>query len=244
MQIGTVAKRIGLTPDAIRFYERNELLPRPPRTEGGFRLYGESDVETLPSYAGFRAWDSSSARFGVCWISEEAVCSDAHLCGVDCRQSSSICARSFEIFRSLSTTCVRLYRVVIPSCESKMRTARFCETRTRQESTNEGWSRRKLTRTDGIWRAPRRRLSGHSRFHLLPRASNPGCAGLERRVDRKPDQTRTVPSVFHCGCTCRAFPWGGESFDSRRFAIRERFVRLRGHVAPTRSSLWQFPCSF
>jgi hypothetical protein len=34
MQIGSVAKRIGLTPDAIRFYERNALLPRPPRTEG------------------------------------------------------------------------------------------------------------------------------------------------------------------------------------------------------------------
>jgi DNA-binding transcriptional MerR regulator len=47
MQIGSVAKRIGLTPDAIRFYERNALLPRPPRTEGGFRVYGESDVETL-----------------------------------------------------------------------------------------------------------------------------------------------------------------------------------------------------
>lgn len=47
MQIGVVAKRIGLSVDAIRFYERNGLLPRPPRTEGGFRRYGESDVETL-----------------------------------------------------------------------------------------------------------------------------------------------------------------------------------------------------
>ena len=47
MQIGIVAKRIGLSVDAIRFYERNGLLPRPPRTEGGFRRYGESDVETL-----------------------------------------------------------------------------------------------------------------------------------------------------------------------------------------------------
>lgn len=47
MQIGTVAKRIGLSVDAIRFYERNALLPRAPRTEGGFRQYGESDVETL-----------------------------------------------------------------------------------------------------------------------------------------------------------------------------------------------------
>src|SRR5215470_14024504 len=47
MQIGIVAKKIGLSIDAIRFYERNGLLPRPPRTEGGFRRYGDSDVETL-----------------------------------------------------------------------------------------------------------------------------------------------------------------------------------------------------
>ena len=47
MQIGIVAKKIGLSVDAIRFYERNALLPRPPRTQGGFRQYGESDVETL-----------------------------------------------------------------------------------------------------------------------------------------------------------------------------------------------------
>src|SRR5712671_1987498 len=47
MHIGSVAKKIGLTPDAILFYERNALLPRPPRTEGGFRQYGESDIETL-----------------------------------------------------------------------------------------------------------------------------------------------------------------------------------------------------
>ncbi len=47
MQIGIVAKKIGLSVDAIRFYERNSLLPRAARTQGGFRQYGESDVETL-----------------------------------------------------------------------------------------------------------------------------------------------------------------------------------------------------
>jgi len=47
MQIGIVAKKIGLSVDAIRFYERHGLLPRPPRTEGGFRRYAEKDVETL-----------------------------------------------------------------------------------------------------------------------------------------------------------------------------------------------------
>ena len=47
MQIGLVAKKVGLSVDAIRFYERNALLPRPARTQGGFRRYGEGDFETL-----------------------------------------------------------------------------------------------------------------------------------------------------------------------------------------------------
>ena len=47
MQIGIVAKKIGLSVDAIRFYERNALVPRAPRTPGGFRQYGENDIETL-----------------------------------------------------------------------------------------------------------------------------------------------------------------------------------------------------
>jgi MerR family mercuric resistance operon transcriptional regulator len=47
MHIGGLAKKVGVSPDAIRFYERAALLPRPPRTEGGFRQYGEGDVETL-----------------------------------------------------------------------------------------------------------------------------------------------------------------------------------------------------
>jgi MerR family copper efflux transcriptional regulator len=47
MQIGMVARKVGLSVDAIRFYERNALLRRAPRTQGGFRRYGEDDVETL-----------------------------------------------------------------------------------------------------------------------------------------------------------------------------------------------------
>jgi DNA-binding transcriptional MerR regulator len=47
MQIGVVAKKVGLSVDAIRFYERNALLPRAPRTVGGFRRYGDGDIDTL-----------------------------------------------------------------------------------------------------------------------------------------------------------------------------------------------------
>jgi len=47
MRIGIIAKKLGLSIDAIRFYERKALLPRALRTEGGFRQYGERDVDTL-----------------------------------------------------------------------------------------------------------------------------------------------------------------------------------------------------
>ncbi len=45
MQIGQVAKLTALTVDAIRFYERRSLLPKPARTVGRFRLY--TDVVRL-----------------------------------------------------------------------------------------------------------------------------------------------------------------------------------------------------
>lgn len=47
MRIGAVAQKVGISIDAIRFYERSTLLPRPPRTQGGFRQYAEADVDTL-----------------------------------------------------------------------------------------------------------------------------------------------------------------------------------------------------
>ena len=46
-RIGEVAHATGLSIDTIRFYEKQGLLKRSPRTEGGFRLFGAGDVETL-----------------------------------------------------------------------------------------------------------------------------------------------------------------------------------------------------
>jgi DNA-binding transcriptional MerR regulator len=47
LQIGQVARKTGLSIDAIRFYEREGLLPPPSRTEGGYRLYREREVADL-----------------------------------------------------------------------------------------------------------------------------------------------------------------------------------------------------
>src|SRR5882757_11468165 len=47
LQIGKVAKRTGLSIDAIRFYEKSGLLQRPARTQGGYRLYEEREIADL-----------------------------------------------------------------------------------------------------------------------------------------------------------------------------------------------------
>jgi DNA-binding transcriptional MerR regulator len=45
--IGEAARRAGVSPDLVRYYERVGLLPRAPRTAGGFRYYSEDAVVRL-----------------------------------------------------------------------------------------------------------------------------------------------------------------------------------------------------
>lgn len=42
LTIGILAKEAGVGTQTLRFYERKGLLPRPPRTDGGYRLYPDS----------------------------------------------------------------------------------------------------------------------------------------------------------------------------------------------------------
>jgi DNA-binding transcriptional MerR regulator len=46
-QIGEVADTVGLSLRTIRYYEEIGLVPPSGRTEGGFRLYTDSDVDRL-----------------------------------------------------------------------------------------------------------------------------------------------------------------------------------------------------
>lgn len=46
-RIEQVAARTGLTKRTLRYYEEIGLLPPPTRTEGGYRLYSEADVQRL-----------------------------------------------------------------------------------------------------------------------------------------------------------------------------------------------------
>lgn len=46
-RIEQIASRVGLTKRTLRYYEEIGLLAPPTRTEGGYRLYSEDDVQRL-----------------------------------------------------------------------------------------------------------------------------------------------------------------------------------------------------
>lgn len=45
--IGALSQRSGVNIETIRYYERVGIIPRPPRTDSGRRLYGPEDVRRL-----------------------------------------------------------------------------------------------------------------------------------------------------------------------------------------------------
>ena len=45
--IGTLAREVGVNPRTLRFYEAKRLLPRPARTESGYRVYEDEAAERL-----------------------------------------------------------------------------------------------------------------------------------------------------------------------------------------------------
>jgi DNA-binding transcriptional MerR regulator len=46
-QIGEVAERVGLSLRTVRYYEEMGLISPAQRTEGGFRLYSDAEIERL-----------------------------------------------------------------------------------------------------------------------------------------------------------------------------------------------------
>lgn len=47
LAIGQLARRAGITVEAVRFYEREGLLPKPGRTEAGYRQYAADAEDRL-----------------------------------------------------------------------------------------------------------------------------------------------------------------------------------------------------
>lgn len=59
MKIGELARATDTPTETIRFYEREGLLPAPPRTASNYRRYGETEVQRLSLIRRCRALDMS-----------------------------------------------------------------------------------------------------------------------------------------------------------------------------------------
>lgn len=58
LTVSQLAKRAGVTPDTLRYYERIGILPAPERSPGGYRLYRPEDAERV-------AFVKRAQRFGL-----------------------------------------------------------------------------------------------------------------------------------------------------------------------------------
>ena len=64
MRIGELARRVGVSTDTVRFYERSGWLPRATRRDNDYRDYGEPDVEHLRLLIDLRRLDVPLADAG------------------------------------------------------------------------------------------------------------------------------------------------------------------------------------
>ena len=62
LAIGTLSKRTGSRVETIRYYEQVGLLPQPPRSPGGYRLYGIEHLKRLAFIRRARALGFSIAE--------------------------------------------------------------------------------------------------------------------------------------------------------------------------------------
>jgi DNA-binding transcriptional MerR regulator len=100
--IGELAKRVGVNPKTIRYYEALGLLSEPRRSEAGYRLYAEDDVERMRFVMGAKALGLSLHDIKdilVAWSSGETPCNhvstllEARLSELDRRISELVAFR-------------------------------------------------------------------------------------------------------------------------------------------------------
>lgn len=75
MTVARLARAAGASPDTVRYYERLGLLPGAERTESGYRVFGEKDVERMRFIRSAQRLGFSLAEIGeLLGIREHGLC--------------------------------------------------------------------------------------------------------------------------------------------------------------------------
>lgn len=129
LRIGELSRRVGVTPELLRAWERRYGLMQPVRSAGGFRLYSDADEARIRRMAGhleaglsaaqaaraaLEQVDSADAEFSAASPAENAAALEAALASYDEQGAHAVLDRSLATF---STEAV-LVDVVAPVLHS------------------------------------------------------------------------------------------------------------------------------
>ena len=98
MKVSDLARRVGITPAAVRYYESKGVLPAAPRKDNGYRDYGDDDLCRLRLIVAMRGLGlelSESGRLAaLCQDGECDVMGEQLLARIDERRAAIAIARA------------------------------------------------------------------------------------------------------------------------------------------------------
>jgi MerR family transcriptional regulator, mercuric resistance operon regulatory protein len=115
LTIGKLSELTGVNIETIRYYEKIRMLPSPPRTPGGHRTYGPTEIRTL-------AFIRRARELGFSVDEVRALLDLARPEKASCAQVRVIAARHLEDVRARIGDLERLERVLaktIRQCSGK-----------------------------------------------------------------------------------------------------------------------------
>ena len=126
--IGRLSKHTGTNIETIRYYERIGLLPAPPRSSGGYRLYGTDHLKRLNFIRRARALGFSIGEVRTLFrladerkrpCAEVRVVADAHL--KDVRAKIADLRRMERVLKATVARCASGERAACPVIEALYR---------------------------------------------------------------------------------------------------------------------------
>jgi MerR family mercuric resistance operon transcriptional regulator len=114
--IGDLSRLTGVNIETVRYYEKIKLLPAPPRTESGRRIYGPRELRSLAFIRRSRELGFSLDEIRSLLALEEAPAS------ASCREVRDIAARHLDAIRAKLKDLSKLERLLartIAQCAGK-----------------------------------------------------------------------------------------------------------------------------
>ncbi|MGQ0485882.1 MAG: MerR family transcriptional regulator [Hyphomicrobiales bacterium] len=105
ISIGELSRRTGVHIETIRYYEKIKMLPAPPRTEGGRRVYGPDHARTL-------AFIRRARELGFTLDEVRALIELSASEGSSCAEVEEIASRHLESVRAKLADLARLESIL------------------------------------------------------------------------------------------------------------------------------------